>query len=62
MGIRKTDGMERIPVSEWNKREARKCIRHHTIIQLSVIIIGIFVVSLILYILHDMRIINLFRW
>ena len=62
MGLRKTDEMEYIPVSEWNKKEARRRIRNRTIVQIAVIIIGTFAVSMILYTLHDLGIINILRW
>lgn len=62
MGLRKTDGMATITVSEWNRKQAIRTIRNRIIVQLAVIIVGIAAVSGILYILHDLRIINLLWW
>lgn len=61
MALHKTDGMETISVAEWNRRQAIRTIRNRIIVQIAKAIIGVTVIAVVLYILNDMRIINL-RW
>lgn len=61
MGLRKTDGMAEIPVSEWNRREAIRCIRNRIVIRAAWIVISANIVFVILCILHQNKIIN-FPW
>ena len=59
MGLLKTDGMAEISVAEWNRKQAIRTIRNRAVVQIAVIIIGIAATAGVLYILNDLRIIDL---